>query len=217
MSAYRDGDRVVVLMPAHIARAEERQWIGVMLERLQARERRRRPSDADLLARAATLRRRYLSELDDDRAPSSIRWVTNQGSRWGSCTPADRTVRLSSRLQGMPRWVIDYVLLHELAHLLEPGHTERFWGWVNRYPWTERARGYLDGVAATADLALSDLADISAESGVTESDAAESGVEQRDTEYGPGLAHVDEDRVSKRRGARVSGSATVADELPLFD
>lgn len=143
-----------------MSRAEEREWVDVMLERLAAQERRRRPSDQTLLSRARTLCRRYLEELPDDAAPTSVRWVTNQGSRWGSCTPADRTVRLSTRLRGMPRWVIDYVLLHELAHLIEPGHTERFWSLVGRYPRTERARGYLEGVAATADLPLSDLADV---------------------------------------------------------
>jgi len=46
-----------------------------------------------------------------------VRWVDNQRSRWGSCTPADRTIRLSRRLQDMPAWVIDYVLVHELVHL----------------------------------------------------------------------------------------------------
>ena len=55
--------------------------------------------------------------------PASVRWVTNQNARWGSCTPGDRTIRLSDRLQQMPGWVVDYVLVHELAHLLEAGHT----------------------------------------------------------------------------------------------
>jgi predicted metal-dependent hydrolase len=78
--------------------------------------------------------------------------VVNQASRWGSCTPADGTIRLSSRLQGMPPWVVDYVLLHELAHLLEPGHGARFWTLLRAYPRTERARGYLEGFAAAGDL-----------------------------------------------------------------
>ena len=151
MSAYRDGDRVVVLMPARMTRAEERQWVSVMLERLAAQERRRRPSDTELLNRALTLCRRYLSEAT---APVSVRWVSNQGMRWGSCTPSDGTVRLSSRLRGMPPWVVDYVLIHELAHLIEPGHTPRFWDLVRRYPQADRARGYLEGVAAAASLPL---------------------------------------------------------------
>jgi predicted metal-dependent hydrolase len=74
-----------------------------------------------------------------------VRWVDNQRQRWGSCTPGDRTIRLSVRLQGMPGWVIDYVLVHELAHLIEPGHDAAFWGWVDRYPQSERAKGYLLG------------------------------------------------------------------------
>ena len=43
--------------------------------------------------------------------------------------------------------MVDYVLLHELAHLIEPGHSKRFWHWVDQYPRSERAQGYLEGVA----------------------------------------------------------------------
>jgi predicted metal-dependent hydrolase len=156
VSAYREGDRVVVLLPARMSRAEERQWVGVMLDRLAAQDRRRRPSDAELLTRSRTLCRRYLG---DDIEPASVRWVTNQGMRWGSCTPSDGTVRLSSRLRGMPAWVVDYVLVHELAHLVEPGHTPRFWSLVRRYPQADRARGYLEGVAAAANLPLAECDD----------------------------------------------------------
>jgi predicted metal-dependent hydrolase len=72
--------------------------------------------------------------------------VDNQNRRWGSCTPADRTIRLSSRLRTMPEYVVDYVLVHELAHLLEPGHNDRFWSLVAGYPRAERARGFLEGI-----------------------------------------------------------------------
>lgn len=153
VSAYRDGDRVVVMVPARMTRAEERRWVGVMLDRLAAQERRRRPSDAELMTKAQTLCQRYLDEAPE---PASVRWVSNQGMRWGSCTPSDGTVRLSSRLQGMPVWVVDYVLIHELAHLVEPGHTQRFWDLVRRYPQADRARGYLEGVSAAAQLSLAE-------------------------------------------------------------
>jgi predicted metal-dependent hydrolase len=76
--------------------------------------------------------------------------VDNQQRRWGSCTPADRSIRLSSRLQGMPEYVVDYVLVHELAHLVEPSHDARFWALVARYPRAERARGFLEGVELAA-------------------------------------------------------------------
>jgi predicted metal-dependent hydrolase len=153
VSAYRDGDRTVVLIPARMTRAEERRWVALMLERLAAQENRRRPSDTELLQRATELSARYLDALAQ---PSSVRWVNNQLSRWGSCTPSDGSIRLSTRLQGMPPYVVDYVLVHELTHLLVPGHDAKFWALVARYPKAERARGYLDGVAAAAGLELAE-------------------------------------------------------------
>ena len=149
VSAYRDGDKTVVLVPSRLTQAEEEQWVATILERLAERERRRRPSDEALLERARDLSRRYLPEHPE---PASVRWVDNQRSRWGSCTPDDGTIRLSTRLRGMPSWVIDYVLVHELAHLLVPGHGSRFWELVAGYPKAERARGYLEGVAAAMHL-----------------------------------------------------------------
>jgi hypothetical protein len=136
-----------------MSQAEEKRWIGVMLERLAAQERRRRPSDDDLVTRARELSGRYLKGRAE---PLSVRWVGNQNTRWGSCTPMDGTIRLSSRLRGMPTYVVDYVLLHELAHLLVPGHGPRFWTLLAAYPRTERARGYLEGVAAASGLPMSD-------------------------------------------------------------
>lgn len=147
VAAYRDGDKVVVMMPARLSKAEEAEWVEIMLGRLERQSRRQTPSDAELARRAEALSARYLDGL---ATPASVRWVDNQHQRWGSCTVADRTIRLSTRLRGMPSWVIDYVLLHELAHLLVPGHGADFWEWVDRYPRTERARGYLEGVSAAA-------------------------------------------------------------------
>lgn len=149
VSAYRDGDRVVVMIPASLSRKEEAEWVETMLARLEKSERKRKPSDAALLRRARELSDKYLGGL---ATPESVRWVENQNSRWGSCTPGDRTIRLSARLQGMPQWVVDYVLVHELAHLLEPGHDANFWAWVDRYPQAERAKGYLIGWSTAAHL-----------------------------------------------------------------
>lgn len=154
VSAYRDGERVVVLIPAQFSRAEEREWVDKMLARLVAREQRVRRGDRELLERACRLAARYLPDHPAAARPASVRWVTNQNGRWGSCTPADRTIRISDRVREMPSWVIDYVLLHELVHLVVPNHTARFWTLVGRYPKAERARGYLEGVCAAAGLPL---------------------------------------------------------------
>jgi predicted metal-dependent hydrolase len=149
VSAYREGGRTIVLIPAQFSANEERAWVDAMIRKLAAGEQRRRPSDEQLLERAADLSRRYLGGL---ATPSSIAWVSNQTSRWGSCTPSEGTIRISARVKGMPTWVLDYVILHELTHLLQPGHGGEFWLLLESYPRTERARGYLEGVAATAGL-----------------------------------------------------------------
>jgi predicted metal-dependent hydrolase len=151
VAAYREDDKVIVMIPARLSRAEEQEWVSTMLKRLERSEKRRRPSDAGLKRRAVELSDRYLGGL---ARPATVRWVDNQNSRWGSCTPSDRSIRLSRRLQGMPAWVIDYVLVHELAHLIEAGHSPEFWGWVDRYPKAERAKGFLEGVAAASHMGI---------------------------------------------------------------
>ncbi|WP_225846263.1 M48 family metallopeptidase [Streptomyces sp. HPF1205] len=149
VSAYREGDRTIVLIPARMSAAEEQRWVGVMLDKLAAQESRRTPGDSELAERAAQLSQQYLRGR---AVPDTVRWVTNQNSRWGSCTPAEGSIRLSHRLRGMPEYVIDYVLLHELAHLLVPGHGPSFWKLLEGYPRTERARGFLEGVVAAGRL-----------------------------------------------------------------
>ncbi|MFG2116511.1 M48 family metallopeptidase [Streptomyces sp. NPDC048718] len=149
VSAYREGDRTIVLIPARMSEAEERRWVTVMLDKLAARESKSVLGDRELAERAERLSEQHFG----GRArPSSVRWVTNQNTRWGSCTPSEGSIRLSHRLQGMPEYVVDYVLCHELAHLFVPGHGPDFWRLLDSYPRTERARGYLEGVAEAARL-----------------------------------------------------------------
>ncbi len=131
VAAYREDGHVIVLIPARMTRAEEKEWVNTMLARLDRQEKRRRPSDAGLMRRAERLDAKYLGGA---AAPTTVRWVDNQNSRWGSCTPADRAIRLSRRLEGMPGWVIDYVLVHELAHLIEIGHTRSSGRWSTASP-----------------------------------------------------------------------------------
>ncbi|MEO7836352.1 MAG: M48 family metallopeptidase [Acidimicrobiales bacterium] len=129
------GDVLRVSVPATMTKAEEDRFVGEMVRRM---ERRTRAEAVDLAKRATVLAVRH--GLD---APDSIRWVDNQECRWGSCTPSDRSVRISSRVAGYPPWVLDYVIVHELAHLRVAGHGPSFWVLVGRYPKTERARGFL--------------------------------------------------------------------------
>ena len=149
VTAYREAGKVVVCMPATFTKAQEEHWVSTMLGRLDATDARRRPSDDRLLARSRELARRY---LDGRAEPASVRWSGNQNARWASCTPTDASIRVSDRLKGVPHWVLDYVLIHELVHLIVAHHSDEFWALVNRYPRTERARGFLDGLTHAAGL-----------------------------------------------------------------
>ncbi len=146
VSAHREGDKTIVLVPAHLTAAQEAEAVRSLVQRLDRRDKRARPSDDELMARAAQLSRTW---LDGKAEPLTVRWVSNQNARWGSCSSADRSIRLSDRLKGMPSYVVDYVLLHELAHLIEPNHSKRFWALVDQHPEATKAKGFLEGVSWT--------------------------------------------------------------------
>ncbi len=133
------GSTVEIRIPAHCSGTEEAE----LVDHFRAKFERSRAADAlDLTRRATELGGQYgLPE------PTSIRWVSNQRFRWGSCTPADGSIRLSDRMTEYPSWVIDYVIVHELAHLVVENHSTAFWELVDEYPLTERARGYLLAMA----------------------------------------------------------------------
>ena len=122
-------------IPSWMSKAEEAHWIDEM----SARFLRKLSADRiDLADRSVTLSRRF-----DLSRPRDIRWADDMTTRWGSCTPASGTIRISTRIAKFPDWVVDYVIVHELAHLDVPGHGEDFWQIVRRYPKAERAIGYL--------------------------------------------------------------------------
>ena len=124
-----------LLIPARMSRKEEQHWVTTMRGRF---ERKAAAPEIDLTQRAHELAHRY-----DLPLPTSIRWVDNQGQRWGSCTPARGTIRISSRMAGYPGWVVDAVIVHELAHLVHADHGPAFKALMARYPLDERATGYL--------------------------------------------------------------------------
>lgn len=147
VSAFWEDGKAVVAIPASFSRRQEREWLQTMIARLESSRRRsvpKRRTDEALMTHARELSERY---LQGRAVPESVRWVTNQNSRWGSATPAEKTIRLSDKLRGMPDWVVDYVLLHELAHLLVAGHGPRFWALLTAYPRTEEAKAFLAGVS----------------------------------------------------------------------
>ena len=69
--------------------------------------------------------------------------IVNNRYRWGSCT-VKNNVNFNWRLIKAPMFVIDYVIVHELAHLMEANHTPRFWNIVRaKAPSTEKAKAWL--------------------------------------------------------------------------
>ena len=150
IAAKMEDGALVVQAPAGMSDAELAPYIERLRERLARREARRQsaPADDALMQRAQALNGQYFG---GKLKIASVRFVDNQEHRFGSCTTAHGTIRISQRVASMPAWVLDYVLVHELAHLVEPNHSPRFWKLVNRYPRTERARGYLMAVALEED------------------------------------------------------------------
>ncbi|MFC5435322.1 M48 family metallopeptidase [Rhodanobacter umsongensis] len=69
--------------------------------------------------------------------------INDSRYRWGSCTPRNN-LNFNWRLIKAPMFVIDYVIVHELAHLIEANHAPRFWNIVRaQLPAMERARDWL--------------------------------------------------------------------------
>jgi len=139
--AHWEGDRIVVVVPVHLRGIERDQMVESLSRRLAAHRPHLHASDDQLEQRARSLGRRYL----DGVTPSSIRWSSNQVKRWGSCTIETREVRISERLRVVPDWVLDAVIVHELAHLFEPNHSPRFRELENRYPRRGDADVFLEG------------------------------------------------------------------------
>ncbi|MDN5727471.1 MAG: M48 family metallopeptidase [Propionibacteriales bacterium] len=156
VSAYRENGIVVVLVPARMSQARVRGVAADLVGKIRAQEARRRGprAETELSRRAAELADRHLADCPGAPIrPLSVVWVTNQNRRWASCSVDSGAIRLSHRLQPMPAWVVDYVLLHELAHLVQPTHSRAFWELVNRYPESLRAQGYLEGFSDGTGLA----------------------------------------------------------------
>ncbi|PRQ11474.1 hypothetical protein C1Y63_06305 [Corynebacterium sp. 13CS0277] len=147
-------DMLVVRVPYGLSRSEELRYAEELHQRLQQRmaRARKRGSDEDLQARAERLNRQV---LQGRARMSSIRWVGNQNSRWGSCSQTTGTIRISDKLRTCPDYVIDAVVVHELAHTFcAGGHDAEFWSWADRAPQAERAKGYLEGYGRALRMGL---------------------------------------------------------------
>lgn len=139
VSARIIGSTIEIRMPEGLRTVERDRHIHELSTKLI---RKRSADEIDIAERATRLAERF-----GLRQPNSVSWSARQNSRWGSCTPADGSIRLSQRLSEFPHWVLDYVIVHELAHLAEPNHSPAFHALVSRFPRAERAEGFLIAVS----------------------------------------------------------------------
>ena len=160
LAAFWEDGQAVIAVPARLSLEDEQYWVPRMVAKLEhgrlAPGRQIPASNEALMLRSLLLSTKYLGAR---AVPQSVRWVSNQNSRWGSATPARKSIRISHQVQGMPEWVLDYVLLHELAHLIHPNHSAAFWAELASYPEMETAKAFLAGASFSAGRRLSALED----------------------------------------------------------
>ena len=144
ISADLVGGTLRLRVPLRLGKGQLEEHARAFQQKLRRKASGRERSDEDLMQRALELSATY---FDDAVRPVSVRWSDRQNTRWGSTTSSQGTIRLSSRLRQMPGWVQDGVLVHELAHLIEPGHGPAFRRLVERYPRTKEADAFLEGVS----------------------------------------------------------------------
>ena len=132
---------IEVRIPAWMSTEQETEAVATLTARIEKKH-AIAETGVDLMARARTLAHVYKLPV-----PRKISWVTNQNTLWGSCSFDDGFVRLSSRLLTAPDWVLDYVILHEITHLVESDHGPEFQRLMERYPKAERAEGFLEAMA----------------------------------------------------------------------
>jgi predicted metal-dependent hydrolase len=129
-----------IYLPAGLTKNEESKWINQMKERILKKQRRYELNNTtDLKKRAEVINDQYF----DGKLTFSIQFVTNQNTKHGSCTPASKRIRIADDIADYPAYVQDYLIMHELTHLIYPNHSKGFWEKVNEYPHVERAKGFL--------------------------------------------------------------------------
>ena len=87
----------------------------------------------------------YRKQIKEAALPLTEKWepllgvnvqklfVQHMKTKWGSCNPASASIRLNTDLAKKPRECLEYIVVHEMVHLLEPAHNKRFITLMDRY------------------------------------------------------------------------------------
>jgi predicted metal-dependent hydrolase len=145
ISAYRQGGRIVISIPARLSKADERAIVPEMIAKIRDQEASKTLGEAQLASKIDQLLTELAPEIT--ARPASVVWRPMR-ERWGSCTSVDRSIRISDRLKFAPEYALDYVLFHEAIHLQYFDHGDEFTEVLNRFEDSELASAYLDGYEA---------------------------------------------------------------------
>lgn len=110
-------------------------WIVKSQEKMRAKIHEERFGKEELLTRIKYYINKYVEMFNADGYNISVNKVSirHMTSRLGSCTPSSKSIRFSTELCKYSDRYIEYVVVHELAHLIELNHSKRFWDIVKRY------------------------------------------------------------------------------------
>ena len=140
ISAFRQGGKIVISIPARLTKAEEREIVPEMIAKIRSKE--VAAPESELMKMADELLTTFAPEIAI--RPATVTWRA-MNERWGSCTSVDRSIRLASKLQQAPKYVLEFVLYHEAIHLQYADHGPEFYEFLHRYPRHLEAEAFLAG------------------------------------------------------------------------
>ena len=145
VNARLRGTTLLVSAPAGVPDAKLEPVIRELARRLLRRAHAVRVNEEE---DALALTRKVAGRFPEPPSVDRVAFVTTQKARWGSYSPKTHAIRLNAALRRMPRWVLEAVVAHELAHAVHPDHSPAFWDLLRRVcPETDRAKAFLDGVS----------------------------------------------------------------------
>ena len=138
LQAVLRDNTVKILAPSTTSDAEIKKFLDKFLKKLELKDIILN-NDKELLSRANKLKKKFIPDAPD----FTIVFQESLKRTWGKCFTNQRKIVINPVLGTYPKWVLDFVIVHELAHLLIPNHGKEFRSLVNRFKLKERAVGFL--------------------------------------------------------------------------
>ncbi|OQX18770.1 MAG: hypothetical protein BWK75_06275 [Candidatus Altiarchaeales archaeon A3] len=149
VSTKRVNGEILLYVSNSLSNEKIEKYIEWAKKRFEASDRKKNLVEGDANKNLENMAKELNKEyFNNELKWNKIEYSTEQNSKmFGNCHTMDKIIRISDRLLKMPKFVHDYVVVHELAHLKVSGHNEQFWNFVKRYEKMDMAKGYLMAVA----------------------------------------------------------------------